>query len=146
MKRYSILSMYKWTGEEFSIFNSDDFSSIMSKYNFILKHIKYMKVLSPSKSNHRIGNLQVFKKIYKELHTNSSLYPCDLLDPNIIVLRDNKTNLIISNFRFHKLMGGLIPNEITLEYLTEQKEVNQILSSIWQDYTKCYSFKYFRIY
>ena len=40
-------------------------------------------------------------------------------------------------------MGGLIPNIITEEYLQEKKEVNNILNSLWQNYSSIYTFKYF---
>ena len=142
--RYSLLAVNKWNFEDINVlFSSYELAVVLNKYYLVLKYAKYMKKLSPKNSLHRVNNLKIFNKVYKELHTKEQIYPGDILQPNIIVLKDNETNLIISEVRFHKLMGGLIPNTITPEYLEEQKEVKKILSSVWQDYSCIYDFKYF---
>lgn len=145
MKRYSIVSMDKWTRKTKVLFSTNDFHVVKAKYSLVLKYLKYMQKLSPNKSVHRVANLRIFLKIYKELHTAAIIYPFDLLQPNLVVLRDNETNLIISPIRFHRLVGGLIPNEITPEYLAEKEEVKNILNSLWQDYNRIYNFKYFKL-
>ena len=145
MKRYSIVSMNKWTHKTKVLFSTNNFPVIKAKYSLVLKYLKYIQKLSPNKAVHRVSNLRVFKKIYKELHTTSVIYPFDLLQPNLVVLRDNKTNLIISPIRFHRLAGRLVPNEITPEYLAEKEEVKNILNSLWQDYSRIYNFKYFKL-
>lgn len=142
--RYSLLAVDKWDTEEVTVlFSSNELAVVLNKYYLVLKYTKYMKKLSPNNSVHRVNNLKIFNKVYKELHTKEQIYPGDILQPNIIVLKDNETNLIMSEVRFHKLMGGLIPNTITPEYLEEQKEVKKILSSVWQDYSCTYDLKYF---
>ena len=142
--KYSLLSLNKWNFKDFKIlFSSDDFTVAINKYRLVLKYTKYIKQLSPKNSLHRISNLRVFNKIYKELHTKEQIFPGDILKPNLIVLRDNETNLIISVFRFHNLMGGIIPNPVSFEYLQEREEVAKNLSSLWQDYERTYNYKYF---
>lgn len=144
--KYSLVSINKWDFSDIKVlFNSSDLSVVMNKYNLVLKYAKYIKKLSPNKALHRSANLKVFNKLYKELHTKEQIFPGHILQPNLIVLRDNETNLVISNVRMHTLVGGFVPHTIDSDYFEEKGEVNKILTSLWQDYTQTYNFKYFNL-
>lgn len=143
--RFLLISLCKWTLEiEDILFSSNDLNVIKAKYNLVHKYLKYINKRSPFKTSHRLSNNNVLKKLIKELHNPNATF-FDLTDPYVIAILDTTTGLYYSSTRFHKLVGGLIPNEITEIYLIEKEIVKGILESEWQDIFNHYSFTFFKL-
>ena len=142
---YRLISINYWNKNINVLMESLDIYILFSRYEMIMKYKKHFSHCPKTDFDRKMFK-SIERKLLKELHNNElgdDIF--GLIYNHNIAIQEIESKKVISSKRFFTLFSGFIPFEQTDEYKSEDKHVNSILSSDWQNIRYNVNFKYFNL-